>query len=1117
LDPTLPRAIRPDGSAARRRAAIAEEEFAMTVRSSVGIVVFVGTTAVTGLFVHAQAKPPARSASEPAKTSTAAVDPAVYAQLHFRYIGPEGNRVSAVAGVPGDSNVYYAGAASGGLFKTTDGGVHWAPIFDDQPVSSIGALAVAPSDPNVVWAGTGEPFIRSHISVGWGVFKSTDAGKTWTKSGLEATGRISRLVVHPRNPDVVLACALGHAYGPQPDRGVFRTEDGGRTWQKVLYVDENTGCSDLVMDPNNPRILFAGMWQIEIHTWGRRSGGPGSGLYRSADGGLTWKPVEGNGLPTKPYGKVGLAMSKADSERVYALIEVGDGVPVDGKETQTGRLWRSDDGGDHWVLATADRQVAGRTHYYNRMAAMPDNADEAYFLTASWAKTVDAGKTITDPPDAQVPGGDHHDIWIDPSNGDRLVVSHDGGVSISTNRGRSWLQVQLPIAQMYHVTVDNRVPYFVYGNRQDGPSSRGPSNSKVFAGDKVPTITRGMWGTVGGGESGWATPDPVDPNLVWSSASGYGSGGGIVTTYDVRTNVSRAVEVWPLATFGSPAADLKYRFVWTFPLTISPHDHQKVYVGSQYVHVTTDRGETWQVISPDLTLNDKSRQQVSGGLTPDNIGVEYAGVVFSIAESRVKPGLIWAGTNDGQVQVTEDGGKRWANVTANIGGLPPWGTVSSIEPSRFDAATAYLVVDLHQVNNRDPWVYKTSDLGRTWRRIVSGLPVTPLSYAHVIREDPVRKGLLYLGTEGGLYVSFTDGDAWQPLQNDLPRAPVYDLVVQEHFGDLVVATYGRGFWILDDVTPLRALGPETLAKEGDLLAPRPVYRFRAVEAPYAVGYDPVAGFNPPYGAPINYWLKAAQKDEVSVTVLDASGTVVRTFKGPAKAGLNRVWWDLQFDKTKEARLRVPPLYAAQVVVPADGLVAPGVGRFAILAPPGTYTVKIKLGDLELTQPIVVRKDPESGGSEEAIRTQVALAGDMVSDINGVVDMINGIERVRGQLAALRSRLAADQARKAVTEATDALDKKLVAFEENLFQVRVTGRGQDVLRWPLELAEQLLYLADQVSGSDMAPTGPQREVYQLLHDRAKALRAQYDELTTRDLAAFNERLADAGLSGITARD
>ncbi|HYK89335.1 MAG TPA: sialidase, partial [Acidobacteriota bacterium] len=611
----------------------------------------------------------------------------VYHQLHWRFIGPEGNRFSAVAGVPGDPLSYYAGAASGGIYKTTDGGVHWKPIFDDQPVSSIGALAVAKSDPNIVWAGTGEGKIRSHISIGQGIYKSTDAGKTWTLMGLEQTGRIPRIVIDPRNPDLVCACALGHAYGPQQERGVFRTTDGGKTWTRTLFFDENTGCSDIAMDPRNSRVLFAGMWQLEIHTWGRESGGPGSGLFVSRDGGGTWKKLSGKGLPSKPVGKVAVAIAPSNPDRIYALIETGDGVPWKGQPTDSGEVFRSDDGGETWKVASHDHYAMGRAHYYSRMAVAPDNENETYYLTASFAKSIDGGQTLTVVPRSEAPGGDHHDIWIDPSNADRIIVGHDQGLSITVNRGRTWFRQRLTNAQMYHVTTDNEIPYNVLGNKQDEPSYRGPSNSRLigFGGDAG--IPRGMWHSVGGGESGWATPDPVDSNIIWSTASGSGMVGGIVVRFEERRRQFHNVEVWPDQSNG-PAEGVKYRFVWDAPFHISPHDRNTLYTGSQYLHRTTDGGQSWQVISPDLTLNDRTRMGSSGGLTPDNIGVEYAGTIYAIAESPKERGLIWIGTNDGLVQQTRDGGKTWTNLTRNLPNLPLWGAVRSIVPSRYDAATA---------------------------------------------------------------------------------------------------------------------------------------------------------------------------------------------------------------------------------------------------------------------------------------------------------------------------------------------------------------------------------------------------------------------------------------------
>ncbi len=1026
---------------------------------------------------------------QPAAVPARLVEPAAYASVRFRHIGPEGNRFASVAGVPGNPLVYYAGAASGGIWKSEDGGVTWRPIFDDHPVSSIGALAVAPSDANVVWAGTGEPHIRSHISVGWGVYKSTDAGRTWTRMGLELTGRISRVVIHPSNPDLVYVAALGHAYGPQKERGVYRTRDGGRTWEQVLFVDEQTGASELIMDPNNPRILFAGFWQIEIKTWGRESGGPGSGIWMSRDGGSTWTRLVGNGLPTRPYGKVSMGMSARNSNRIYALIEAGDGVPWKGQPTDRGKLWRSDDGGATWQVVSYDRQLGGRSAYYNAMYVSPDNDNEAYFLTAAFTRTLDGGRTNTSATGPESPGGDNHVMWIDPTNGDRMIVANDGAVAISETRGRTWSRVQLAVAQMYHVTVDNRVPYYVMGNRQDGPSSRGPSNSKLggFGGGTIP---RGMFHGVGGGESGWATPDPADSNIVWSSASGSGSRGGIVVKHDLRTGTSRNVEVWPVSTGGWPPADLRYRFVWTFPLTFSPHDPKTLYVGSQHVHVTTDHGNSWRELSPDLTRNDKSRMGISGGLTPDNIGVEYGGVIFALAESRKEKGLIWAGSNDGLVHLTKDGGTTWINVTANVQGLLDWGTISNIEPSPHDAGTAYFSVDGHQVNNRDPWIYRTTDYGRTWKLIVNGIPRSPLSYIHVVKEDPFRRGLLYAGTENGLYVSFDAGDSWQPLQNNLPPAPVYWLTVQEHFKDLVIATYGRGFWILDDLTGLHQLAPAATAADAHFFAPRHAYRFRNVEPPETPSADPVAGQNPPYGASLNYWLKAA--GPVTFTVKNAEGRTVRTLRASGQAGLNRAMWDLRFEPTSEARIRVSPLYAPEIVVPPEGLPAQGIGQIALLAPPGTYTVTMRSGTAETTHPLDVRKDPNSGGSVDGITAQTAFMGQVAQSLEEAVGMVNRLEQLRRQLAELRAAPGAGQDGRAQTAAADSLEAVLLAVEEQVHQVRLTGRGQDAVRWPIKLAGQLVYLSQGVSASDDPPTAQAGEAYRYLAEQLARTRAGYQQ-------------------------
>ena len=1052
--------------------------------------------------------------------------------LRWRYIGPVGNRVTSIIGVPSQPYIYYAGSASGGIFKTTDGGIHWEAIFDGQPVSSIGSLALAPSDPNTVWAGTGEAWIRSHISVGQGIYKSTDAGKTWKLMGLEKTGRIGHLAIDPKNPDIVMACALGHAYGAQQERGVFRTTDGGNHWERVLFTDENSGCSDIVMDPNNPHILFAGMWPLEIHTWGRESGGPGSGLYMSRDEGATWKKITEHGLPNHTTGKWALAIARSNSNRVYALIETGDGVPYKGQETDRGKLWRSDDGGENWRLASYDRSMGGRTHYYFRVEVSPDNENELHFLTNPYSVSLDGGETLRGGGGggaggggggggfAGSPGGDNHDIWIDPTEPNRIAVANDAGVSLSVTRGRSWQRIQLPNGQMYHVTVDDRIPYYVYGNRQDGPSYRGPSRTGIgggFGGGGggfgAGAIPRSAWIGVSGGESGWATPDPVDNNIIWSTASGSGSVGGIVERFDLRTGQTRNVEVWPENISGTTAADIKYRFVWTAPFTISPHDHNKLYIGSQYVHQTTDGGNSWQVISPDLTLNDKSRQGFSGGLTGDNIGVEYAGVVFAIAESPKEAGTIWVGTNDGLAQITRDGGKNWTNITKNIPNMLAWGTVSNIEPSRYNAGTAYMTVDGHQVNNRDPWVYKTSDYGKTWKLITNGIPHTMLSYAHCVREDPTRQGLLYLGTEGGIYVSYDDGANWQPLQSNLPHAPVYWMVVQERFNDLAISTYGRGFWILDDITPIQKWTAEVQNSNVHLFPPRTAYRLRGITVPYASPDDPTAGQNPPGAVSINYYLKAAPQRDPSIKIVDASGQTVQTIRGTRAAGMNRVWWNLRTDQSKEVRLRTSPAYAPEIRVNAEGWrPLPEGGRMTILAPPGNYTVKLSVDGQEYSAPLTVLKDPNTGASDEDIQKQTTTLYELRKDLEAAADMTNQIEIIRAQLENLRGVLRGNAD---VRTAADDLDKKLTDIEDSLIQRKYSGQGQDTTRYPTKLTGKITYLAGGVATGDYPPNMQQKEVQAMFESQLADLRKRLDGVVSTDVANFNRMLRDKNVGNVIA--
>ncbi len=1074
-------------------------------------------------------------ASEAGKSPSAGADakkpPDLYSALAYRFIGPPGNRVSAVVGVPGDLNTYYVGAASGGVWKSTDAGGHWRPIFDKESAQSIGSIAIAPSDANIVWVGTGEPFIRSNVSLGNGIYRSTDAGKTWTHMGLDKTGRIARVVIDPKNPDVVFAAALGTCYGPQQERGVYRTQDAGKTWERVLFVDENTGVSDLVMDPTNHQILFAGAWPIDIKTWGRRSGGPGGGVYVSRDGGATWKKITGNGLPEPPIGKVAVGMSANNPQRVYALIETGN----------RGSLWRSDDGGDKWSRASASRLLNERPHYYTRMLVMPDNANEVYFPSNEMGATYDGGETSE-----QIPwGGDNHDMWSDPKIPNRMMIGNDLGVYISTTRGRQWSFQRLPIGQIYHVATDNRIPYWVYGQMQDDGSMRGPSNNPGGYG-----IPPALWKTTAGCETGWNIPDPVDPNIVWG-----GCYAGVVERWDARTGMSRSVSPWPERTMGTPAGEVKLRMNWTFPIAISPHDHNRVYVGSQFVHATTDGGQTWEAISPDLTLNDKSMMGDSGGLTVDNLSVEYAGVVFSIAESPLEKGVIWAGTNDGVVQVTRDGGKNWSNVTANIPGLPPKGTVSSVEPSRFDGGTCYIAVDLHQVDNRDPHIYKTSDYGKTWKSLSAGIPKSQLSYTHVLREDPNRRGLLFAGTENALYMSLDDGGHWEPLQNKLPHAPVHWLTVQENFHDLVVGTYGRGYFILDDITPFEQLTDAVRNSAAQGFAPRPAYRFRSISQPALAPSGTSRGKNPPYGASINYWLKEpvktppeaeqAEKDRadadaaatgarkpekkypVEVVILDAAGNKVRTLTGTNKAGINRVVWDLRYERTENVRLRATPPGNPRVWEEKRFL---GKGARPILyygieeikqgplVAPATYTTRVVVDGKELpSQSLVVKKDPNSAGTEADVDASAKFSLSIYRDMNAAAHMINQIEWSRKQLEDFRKMLAAAKEDPAASSAAAGLERDLRAVEDKLMQPTLAENDQKSFRGALGIYLKLAWLqaesgsgaADVSGNADLAPTQPELDVYAQLSGQLASVKKQFDELYGTTVPAFNDAMKAKG--------
>jgi photosystem II stability/assembly factor-like uncharacterized protein len=1039
----------------------------------------------------------------PAPATAQQVDPELLSGLSYRHIGPDGNRVISVLGEPGNPLVMYSGGASGGLFKTEDGGVRWFPIFDDQEVSSVSALAMAPSDHNQIWAGTGETFlIRPAHAMGDGIYKSTDAGATWKHSGLDETGRIGRIRVHPTNPDIVYACALGHTYGPQATRGVYRTEDGGESWELVLHVSEESGCVDLALDSNNPRFLYAAIWDVHINTWGLNSGGPDSGVWRTEDGGDNWERVSsvGRGLPAsngQTIGKIALEVAPSDPGRVYVLTE--EDAP---------RLYRSNNYGRTWQHVSTNHTMNERASYYTRIGVDPENADKLYFISVRFSTSVDGGRTLVQ--NGPNGGGDTHDIWIDPTDPDYIIVGDDVGNTNVSHDGRSFRRHRLPFAQMYHVAVDDEVPYNVYGNRQDGYSYRGPSNSRTGS------IPLGLWQDVGGCESGFAQPLPDDSNIVWS-----GCYDGGLEIYDHRNKQVRNVRVWPEAAYGWAPEDLQVRWHWNFPIHISPHDSDVVYVGSQFVHRTDNGGHSWEAISPDLTLNLKDHQQSSGGVAIDNLMTYDGSLVFAIAESPLERGTIWVGTNDGQVQLSRDAGATWSNVTENIPDLPPWGTVANVEPSRFDAGTAYISVDLHQMANFDPWIYKTDDYGENWAKISTGIPSSPHSFVHVVREDPKRPGMLFAGTDNSVWMTLDDGDNWTKLRLNMPPAPVYWLVVQERFDDLVIGTYGRGFYIMDDIGSLRGLDAESMASN-TLFDIRPAYRWQETqgiktEASMSTGRDPR------YGADINYFV-ADGGGRARVAISDAAGNVVRELSGPTRPGINRVYWDLRHPAPRLPRFRTKPPGRDWVPLQQGGDRVVYVwdidlirGQRGPLAVPGDYTVTVTIGDEEFTKPLEVLKDPYSTGTLADIETQVTFSLGMRDQISDITSVIERMEHTRVQLEATAGALADDEDAAAVHAEVERLTTVATALEGRLVDVNLTGAREDSFRNPMRLYGRFSALASDVDwkGADFIPTVQQREVHQVLTDRLEDAKQAIQTFFDGELSRLNDQLRALGRPAIVS--
>ena len=1035
--------------------------------------------------VSAHAQRPHASVRAKAPTPAGAegrVDESLFGAMRWRQVGPfRGGRVLAVTGVTGEPNVFYFGAAAGGVWKTTDSGANWTPIFDGEPVASVGAIAVAPSDHNVIYVGTGEACIRGNITYGDGVYKTTDGGRTWRNVGLRDTRHIGAVIVDPKNPNVVFVAALGHAYGPNEERGVFRTTDGGATWQKVLFKDNKTGAIDVVFDPANSTTLYASLWEVYRTPWSLSSGGPGSGLYKSTDGGATWKRLEGHGLPSGIMGRIGVTVA-SNSDRVYALIEARDG-----------GLFRSDDGGASWIKMSEDGRLRQRAWYFTHIFADPKAPDTLYVLNTGMFRSVDGGRTFNL---LNAPHGDHHGLWIDPDHPERLINGNDGGATVSTDGGKTWsTQYNQPTAQFYHVITDNRWPYYIYGAQQDN------TTVAIKSYDDNGVIGREDWYAVGGGESGYIAPSPLDPNIVFANGESFAS------RFDKRTEQAVDISPWPLDPSGRGAGELTHRFQWTSPLLISPHDPNTLYMAGESVFKSTNGGQSWQAISGDLTRNDKSKQQPSGGpITLDITSVEYYDTIFALAESPVAKGTLWAGTDDGLVHVTTNGGQSWQNVTPRE--LPEWSMVSVVEPSHFDASTAYIAVDRHKLDDFRPYIYRTGDSGKTWSLINNGIPVG--SYVRSVREDPKRKGLLFAGTETGVYFSVDDGANWQPLKLNLPTVPIHDLNI--HDDDLIVATHGRSFWVLDDIAPLREIG-EAASDDVVLYKPRPAIRLHLPEQVERRG--PV-GDDPPPGAIIDYYFRTAPNEEVKLEIFDSAGRLVRALSSkekkedeqppewpdqvrevttiPAAAGMNRYAWNLRWE---------PP-------VKIPGAFYVGNGPQGPLALPGSYTVKLTVGSRTITKPLEIVTDPRVKGVTAAdLQKQFELLM-QVRDANAELHQaVNGIRDLRAQIKQLHARFDTDAKMRPLLEQADALDAKMKPVEEELIQVNMKGSEAN-LAFPNMLNEAFDSFRSTLDYDDNAPTAQQYEVFKLLRERLDRQLAAWHQIVSSDLPAFNNAVQRSGV-------
>jgi photosystem II stability/assembly factor-like uncharacterized protein len=1054
--------------------------------------------------------------------------------LKFRYMGPAAaGRIATVAGVPGDPNVYYLGSASGGVWKSTDAGQTFVPVFDDQPVAAIGAIAVAPSDPNIVVVGTGESWVIRYSDVmGDGVYVSKDAGKTWKNVGLQETGRISRVLIHPTDPNTMYVCAVGRMTGPQEERGVFKTTDGGANWQRVMFVNPNTGCSGLSIDAKNPNILLAGFWQAEQQTWVERSGGPGSGVYLTKDGGTKWTKVT-NGMPKGDVGKIDVQIAPSDSNRMYALIQTKD----------QGSVWRSNDAGTTWNVVSWDRSLIGRAGYYIRMVVNPQNADDIFIMSSSMHRSQDGGKNFSGNggqfafTQGQAGCGDCHDVWIDPKDPKRYVLVDDGGGSINTANGP--LGIRIPNGQMYHVHVDNRVPYWIYSNRQDDGTMRGPSTSseetgsgRLAEGSTMPVPNfgggRGRGGGGGGGggggrgrggptgpawqpniggcESGFTIPDPTNADIVYASCYG-----NKVTRWDARTGTARSIEPW-MVSLDSPPNEAKYRCHWTAPMAIDPFDPKNVVYGCQLILKTSNGGQSWTEFSPDLSTKDPSRVVSNGGLVGDNLGQYNGEVVWSIEYSKIQRGLIWAGTNDGKLWYTKDSGATWNDVTKNFKDLPVWGAFNQIWPSTFDPGEAYVAVSFHLMDDRKPYIYKTTDYGATWKKINGNIPTGhPLDYILSMSGNPNRKGMLFAGSARAFYYSFDDGGTWARFKDGLPPAPVSWITVEPRFHDVAVSTYGRGLYILPNITLFEQTGTAAGPAPGTtkLYEPAPIFR------------EARSAFQQANRPHFQLALATAPSGPVKMEILDSGGKVLRTQMVSAKAGLNGFNWDLLLDAPKLVELRTTPPDNPHIWEEArfKGTEIRRITHWGItpqtgvpMAAPGKYQVRFTVDGTPHMASFDVLKDPEVAASVEDLQLSTRTQMRIRDDITQTSDMVNRMEIWRKQI---EDQAKANAAKPAVVKSLKDLDKAIWDVQEKLVSRSEVHSDDKYFPEAYKVYMNLIWLSggvgqgasDEAGSIDYKPTDTQMQVLEVIEKDLASAKAAFDKLVASDIPAFNK--ANAG--------